>query len=282
VAPDPSQLFDPLAVLKAAWPIFKPFAIVILAISTIRIALVLIKWTRLMRAGMPEIDRMTGRDFEEKIALLLESKGYRVHLTPYAGDWGADLVVSRDGRRSVVQLKRWNRSINPKAVQEVVASKAKYGCEHAMIISNREFTRAAGELARVNQVELWGRQRLARELIQRQSAPPAVTSAPVPPAAIPSASDQGTPWRRPLPVLHDVPDAAARWSAGRESTESSGDARGSRRVATLCQWLGRASLELTGLSGCFPQRVPGTTENPARAATVASLRLIQTNVRSLG
>jgi restriction system protein len=140
---------------------------------------------------------MTGRDFEEKIALLLESKGYRVHLTPYAGDWGADLVVSRDGRRSVVQLKRWNRSINPKAVQEVVASKAKYGCEHAMIISNREFTRAAGELARVNHVELWGRQRLARELIQRQSAPPAVTSAPVPPAAIPSASDQGTPVASP-------------------------------------------------------------------------------------
>lgn len=176
MASDPSQLFDPLTLLKAMWPAFKPIIGIVVAIGLIKAALTLIKWMYLLRAGMPEIDRMTGRQFEEKMSFLLESKGYRVELTPYIGDWGADLVVSRDGRKSVVQLKRWNRPVNTKAIQEVVASKAKYGCENAMVITNSQFTKAARELARVNHVELWGRDRVARELIQGQSASPPVTS----------------------------------------------------------------------------------------------------------
>ena len=167
---DPTQFFDLPNLLKAMWPAVKPLLVIALAFGLIKAAFWIIKWTYLLRAGMPEIDRMSGRNFEEKISLLLQAKGYRVHLTPYVGDWGADLVVSRDGRKSVVQLKRWNRSINIKAIQQVVASKAKYGCDHAMVITNAHFTRAARELARVNRVELWDRQRLARELVQQDEA----------------------------------------------------------------------------------------------------------------
>lgn len=180
------------------WPAFKPLIGIFIAIGLIKAALTLIKWTYLLRAGMPEIDRMTGRQFEEKMSFLLESKGYRVELTPYVGDWGADLVVSRDRRKSVVQLKRWNRSVNVKAIQEVVASKAKYGCEDAMVITNAQFTRAARELARVNHVVLWGRDRLARELIQGQSASPAGNSSAVASASGPHRTPAMDASRPPL------------------------------------------------------------------------------------
>lgn len=124
-----------------------------------------VRWYRLKRAGMYEIDRMNGRDFEHKLAILFRQKGYRVKTTPYVGDWGADLVVSKDGRRIVIQAKRWNRRVNPKAVQEVVGSKPMYGCQDAMVVTNSFFTQAARKLARVHGVELWDRSRLARELL---------------------------------------------------------------------------------------------------------------------
>jgi restriction system protein len=195
--PDPIQILDPQTLLRAMWPVLKALLAVVIAVGLIRAALWLIKWTYLLRAGMPEIDRMSGRDFEEKISLLLQAKGYHAHPTPYVGDWGADLIVSREGRRSVVQLKRWNRSVNIKAIQEVVASKAKYGCDQAMVITNAQFTHAARELARANSVELWDRQRLARELLQEQRGPK-------PGAPVVSSSN------RPSPVLPDPTPRCAR------------------------------------------------------------------------
>ena len=178
------------------WAAFKPFLFVAAVFLIVQISLLFLKRRWLHRAGMPEIDRMSGRDFEECINVLLARKGYRVELTPYVGDWGADLVVSHDGVRSVVQLKRWNRAVNPRAVQEVVASKAKYRCERAMVITNSHFTRAARELARVNRVELWDRTRLARELLQSgipgsPAVPPSAPALDQPESATPQCSRCG-------------------------------------------------------------------------------------------
>jgi restriction system protein len=75
------------------------------------------------------------------------------------------LVISRGGERTVAQIKRWKRRVGVRAIQEVVAAKAKYGCQHALVATNSTYTQAAADLARVNRVELWDRARLARELL---------------------------------------------------------------------------------------------------------------------
>ncbi len=39
-------------------------------------------------------------------------------LTPETGDYGADLVLSKDGRKIVVQAKRWKNVVGIEAVQQ--------------------------------------------------------------------------------------------------------------------------------------------------------------------
>ena len=58
---------------------------------------------RLARSGIHDVDRMDGHAFEHRLALLFDRLGYRVEDTPYSGDFGADLVVGKDGKRIAVQ-----------------------------------------------------------------------------------------------------------------------------------------------------------------------------------
>lgn len=119
----------------------------------------------LAKSGIQDIDRMKGRVFEEYLAVVFRKKGYHVKLTQASKDQGADLVISKDGIRIVVQAKRWRGNVGNKAVQEVVASKPYYKADRAMIVTNSFFTKPAKELAKANHVELWDRIKLIDELV---------------------------------------------------------------------------------------------------------------------
>ena len=111
-----------------------------------------------------EIDSLDGRDFERLLTVVFRQTGWRVELTPYVGDGGADLVVAKDGKRKVVQAKRCRSNVGVRAVQEVVASKPRYKADCAMVVTNSRFTKAAIRLAQENRVELWDRDRLVASL----------------------------------------------------------------------------------------------------------------------
>lgn len=141
---------------------------VIVLVGLIGIALYLYfyrqKLERLRASGMLEIDRMDGAAFEEKLWLVFRDLGYSVQATPRSGDWGADLIVSKDGIRTVVQAKRYSKPVGLTAVQEAVTARAKYNCTHSIIVTNNFFTRQARDLAFHNETELWDRDRLLGEL----------------------------------------------------------------------------------------------------------------------
>ena len=126
---------------------------------------------RLASSGISEIDSMDGRAFELFLATLFRRLGYRVEVTRARGDYGADLVVERDGRKLAVQAKRWQKDIGVKAIQEAVGSIAMYRCDGAMVVTNREFTRPARRLADANAVELWDRQALTTKLLAMKGTP---------------------------------------------------------------------------------------------------------------
>lgn len=89
-------------------------------------------------------------------------------------DQGADLIVSKGGGRTVIQAKFHNGRVSNKAVQEVVAARAHYGAEKAMVVTNSSFTKSAIELALSNDVELWDGGKLrqvVRELESRGEEP---------------------------------------------------------------------------------------------------------------
>lgn len=133
---------------------------------------------RLARSGIDEVDRMDGRTFEVFLSTVFRRLGYRVEMTKYRGDWGADLIVERNGQKTVVQAKRWNKRVGVKAIQEAVAAKAMYGCSEALVVANRDFTDQAKDLARVNGVDLWDRRILVAKLLASHEAEPESVSVP--------------------------------------------------------------------------------------------------------
>jgi restriction system protein len=134
---------------------------------------------RLARSGISEVDEMDGRTFEMFLSTIFERLGYDVEVTKYRGDFGADLVVALHGVRTVVQAKRWRKSVGLKAIQEAVAAKAIYDCSHALVVANRYFTNQAKTLARANGVELWDRDVLVSKLLAHQETVTVSAVAPI-------------------------------------------------------------------------------------------------------
>ncbi|QQE81204.1 restriction endonuclease [Alicyclobacillus sp. SO9] len=115
---------------------------------------------RLKRSGILEVDKMTGRTFENYLGHLFRSQGYRVKVTRESGDYGADLVLEKNGSKIVVQAKRYQKNVSIKAVQEVQASLAYYGAQQGWVVTNSGFTASAVNLARSNGIRLVGRKEL--------------------------------------------------------------------------------------------------------------------------
>jgi len=152
------------------WTYDRPFILLIIGIFTLRVVLGVRRARRLSRAGFDEIDTMSGVDFERFLSSMFRRLGYSCEMTATMGDYGGDLVLRKGGVKTIVQAKRWKRSVGVKAVQEVVAAKGYYGASSAIVVTNSTFTRQAEELARANGVETWDRARLAQKLLESRKS----------------------------------------------------------------------------------------------------------------
>jgi hypothetical protein len=123
------------------------------------------------RAGMAEIDRMSGTEFVRHLEIVFRGDGASVQHTSASGDYGADLVLTKEGTRTVVRVKRTSSPVGPASVREVATARPYYGVQAAMVVTNSFFTTNAINLARSNQVSLWDRQTLAAFLAKRSLAP---------------------------------------------------------------------------------------------------------------
>jgi restriction system protein len=108
-----------------------------------------------------DVDTISGYDFELLLKRLFEGMSYQVTHTSLSNDQGADLILEKDGTRSVVQAKNWTANVGNTAVQEIVAAVKHYDAHKAIVISSSGFTTSAIELARSNKVELWDRAKLS-------------------------------------------------------------------------------------------------------------------------
>ena len=164
--PKPPQLLPTLAhALGSAVSHYWWLFLIVGALFAARGVVWLVRERRLARSGISEIDQMDGITFERRLKHLFVSRGYRVEQTRARGDYGADLVLEKDGVRTVVQAKRWTKNVGVKAIQEAVAAKPMYSCDQAMVVTNRYFTQQAERLATANGVRLWNRDELVRALL---------------------------------------------------------------------------------------------------------------------
>ena len=114
----------------------------------------------LRQSGIYEVDQMKGETFEVYLQSLLKGKGYKVRLTPVTGDYGADLILSTNGKRIIVQAKRYKNKVGIKAVQEISSAKNYYRADECWVITNNYFTAPAMKLASSNNVVLIDRDQL--------------------------------------------------------------------------------------------------------------------------
>ena len=110
---------------------------------------------RLLDNGILEVDEMTGKEFEKFLEVHFINLGYTVSLTQDSQDYGADLILYKDGYKTVVQAKRSKNSVGIKAVQEVAGAVRHYKGNKGRVITNNRFTENAYNLAKSNDVELW-------------------------------------------------------------------------------------------------------------------------------
>lgn len=121
---------------------------------------------RLRTAGYDEVHSMNGEQFEEYLEALFRAKGYQATLTANGADFGADLILQKDGRRTAVQAKHWvKRDVGVAAIQEVHAARAHYKADDALVVTVAGVTRQAIRLAKACKVELWDGRRLEREVL---------------------------------------------------------------------------------------------------------------------
>lgn len=120
----------------------------------------------LRKSGILEIDQMDGIQFEYYLSALFKGLGYKVKVTKSTGDYGADLILSKDQEQIVVQAKRYAKNVGINAIQQITASKSYYNATKAWVVSNSFFTKSAVELAASNDVRLIDRKSLMDLIIK--------------------------------------------------------------------------------------------------------------------
>jgi HJR/Mrr/RecB family endonuclease len=111
---------------------------------------------------------LSGNDFEKLLVRLCESMGYIIEHPGGVGDQGADLIITKNGQRILIQAKCYNsgKGIGNDSVQQAVAAKTHYDCNRAMVIGVPYFTLEAKQLAKTNQVDLIDRRELQSLLLE--------------------------------------------------------------------------------------------------------------------
>ncbi|MAG57095.1 MAG: hypothetical protein CMJ83_12450 [Planctomycetes bacterium] len=98
---------------------------------------------RFLGFRLRDLDRLSGIEFEDWIAHVLERAGFRVTRTPRSGDFGVDLVAVRDGHRVGIEAKRRSSPVSNDVVRSVVAGCQYHRCDRAAVVTQSSFTRTA-------------------------------------------------------------------------------------------------------------------------------------------
>src|SRR5689334_1324208 len=102
---------DTPSLSSSMWSAFLPFLIIGGILCGGAILFALWKRRRLVRSGIFEVDRMEGIAFERYLEALFQQLGFHVRRTRAQGDYGGDVLISRDGTTTVVQAKRYKQAV---------------------------------------------------------------------------------------------------------------------------------------------------------------------------
>lgn len=132
----------------------------LIIITIIKYARTEFKNKKLIKSGIDMVDKMSGEEFEIFLLAHFKKLGYHVQTTPKTSDYGADLILTKNREKIVVQAKRWSYKVGIEAVQQVLGAKSYYGASKCLVVTSNLFTPNAKTLANSSKVELWDRNKL--------------------------------------------------------------------------------------------------------------------------
>ena len=108
--------------------------------------------------NITDTENLSPYEFEEWISNLFRLCGFDSKTTKKSHDFGADILLSKDGVNYVCQCKHLSNSVGLSSVQEIYSAKKYYDADKAMVISSSyNFTKSAIELANKLDVQLFSR-----------------------------------------------------------------------------------------------------------------------------
>lgn len=134
------------------------------------------------RRALDSLADISWREFEMLVGESFRRRGYAVVEHGLGGkDGGIDLVVTKDGRRELVQCKQWRRrDVNASTVREMWGLVDHHRADAVHIVSLGGFTADAARFAEGKAIHLVTGRALFEQIRQAQSQPinPAVVVAP--------------------------------------------------------------------------------------------------------
>lgn len=144
------------------------------------------------RTNLESLANISWREFEMLVAESYRRQGYQVVENGLGGkDGGIDLILTRNGRRELVQCKQWKRrNVDAATVREMWGLVNHHGADAVHIVSAGGFTADANRFARgklihlVTGRELLERIRMAQEAVHttKPAVPPTISQTPACPA----------------------------------------------------------------------------------------------------
>lgn len=106
--------------------------------------------------GLESMASLGWREFEQMVGEAFRRQGYRVEETGLGGaDGGIDLILSRDGKRVLVQCKQWRRERVPvNVVREMYGLLAHHRADEVQIVAMNGFTTDADRFAQGKPITL--------------------------------------------------------------------------------------------------------------------------------
>jgi restriction system protein len=205
----PDNLFDLFATFSRA---LAPFAALIVAgVWAYALVAKATDHQRLTRQrGIDTIRELDWRQFEQLIATAYERQGYRVTDTgqahgPAAPDGGIDLVLERDGQRTLVQCKHWQaRRVGVQPARELYGVVASQHPAGGILVTSGRFTQDAHRFAETVPLQLIDGPKL-QTLIQTVQPAPRKSGPPRPrkvktPRPLPQSEISNHPSEIPVPA----------------------------------------------------------------------------------
>jgi HJR/Mrr/RecB family endonuclease len=90
---------------------------------------------------------LSGWQFEKEVSNLYKKQGFNSLVTKGSGDGGVDIVLNKDGVKTLVQCKNHNKAIGPASIRDLFGAMTHEGVSSGIFISSTGYTKGAREFS---------------------------------------------------------------------------------------------------------------------------------------